>query len=102
MGRLSIGRFCLMKIIKTFLPFFFQFYVIKDRTGVIMSKSFQRIKPTIDIFLNWPTDYVSVKERKIKKQQKRMERETIHLFYDIEIHVPVVSFAHYDIIILLF
>lgn len=60
--------------IKTFLPFFFQFYVIKDRTGVIMSKSFRRIKPTIDIFLNWPTDYVSVKERKIKKQQKRMER----------------------------
>lgn len=75
LGRLSIGRFCLMKIIKTFLPFFFQFYVIKDRTGVIMSKSFQRIKPTIDIFLNWPKDYVSVKERKIKKkQQKRMER----------------------------
>lgn len=59
---------------KNFFAVFFQFYVIKDRTGVIMSKSFRRIKPTIDIFLNWTTDYVSVKERKIKKQQKRMER----------------------------
>lgn len=54
---------------KNFFAVFFQFYVIKDRTGVIMSKSFRRIKPTIDIFLNWPTDYVSVKER-LKNNKK--------------------------------